>query len=99
MELMPERVQEALLGPRGQCTAMTSDGAARCKNRALPGAYVCKFHGGNGPLSKEAAIERIKVLIEPALDVLYRATRSAPKCDHCGRSDADRDPVALNAAK
>jgi hypothetical protein len=38
------------------------------------------------------------MLVEPALEVLYRATRNAPPCEHCGRSDADRDPTALRAA-
>ena len=42
--------------------------------------------------------ERLALLAEPALDVLYRATRNAPPCEVCGRSDADRDPNAIRAA-
>jgi hypothetical protein len=38
------------------------------------------------------------MLVEPALEVLYRATRNAPPCPVCGRSDADRDPTAVKAA-
>ena len=33
------------------------------------------------------------------MEVLYRATRSAPPCATCGRSDADRDPTAVRAAQ
>ncbi len=56
------------------------------------------MHGGGIPAVKQAAKERLLMLLEPALEVLYRATRSAPPCEHCGRSDADRDPTAVRAA-
>ena len=43
-------------------------------------------------------MERMALLLEPAMEVLFRATRNAEPCPHCGRSDADRDPVAVRAA-
>jgi riboflavin biosynthesis pyrimidine reductase len=60
--------------------------------------FVCALHGGKTPLAQQAAREFLDGLREPALEVLYRATRNAPPCEHCGRSDADRDPVAVRAA-
>ena len=56
------------------------------------------MHGGAISALQRAARERLLMLVEPALEVLYRATRSAPPCEHCGRSDADRDPTAVRAA-
>ncbi|HXG69765.1 MAG TPA: hypothetical protein VNJ04_04035 [Gemmatimonadaceae bacterium] len=39
------------------------------------------------------------ILAEPALDALLRALKTAPPCDVCGRSEADRDPVVIRAAQ
>jgi len=85
-----------LLGDR-QCTARNREGE-RCGRSSALGQFVCSAHGAKSPLSMRAGRERLLALAEPALDVLYRATRNAPPCEHCGRSDADRDPVALRAA-
>jgi len=38
-------------------------------------------------------------MVDPALDALLRALKTGPPCEHCGRSDADRDPVVLRAAQ
>jgi hypothetical protein len=59
---------------------------------------VCSSHGGKNPVVQKNARERLLMLVEPALEVLFRATRQAPPCEHCGRSDADRDPTAVRAA-
>ena len=88
--------RRVLLGKR-QCIG-TSRNGMRCRKSPLVGAFVCEDHGGNTPLSQKATKEFLNTLRYPALEVLYRATRNAPPCDHCGRSDADRDPVALKAA-
>ena len=85
-----------LLGDR-QCTARNREGE-RCGRSSALGQFVCSAHGAKSPLSMRAGRERLLALAEPALDVLYRATRNAPPCEHCGRSDADRDPVAVRAA-
>ena len=37
-----------------QCTAKSKQSGERCKNKALPGKNVCKFHGGNGGCPKGA---------------------------------------------
>jgi len=38
-------------------------------------------------------------MVEPALDALMRCLTAAPPCETCGRSDSDRDPAVINAAK
>jgi hypothetical protein len=48
---------------------------------------------------RKAARERLLAMVDPALDALLRILRVAPPCEHCGRSDADRDPVVLRAAQ
>ncbi len=88
--------RSVLLGDR-QCTAMNRKGN-RCGRASALGQFVCDHHGAKSPLSIQAGKERMATLVEPALDVLYRATRNAPPCEVCGRSDADRDPTAVRAA-
>jgi hypothetical protein len=84
------------LEPR-RCVA-TNRAGEQCRRAPIRGGAVCPMHGGGIPAVKQAAKERLLAMVEPALDVLYRATRSAPPCEHCGRSDADRDPTAVRAA-
>jgi hypothetical protein len=81
-----------------QCTSINRHGE-RCGHAAIAGGNVCHLHGGGTPDVIATAKRRLLAMVEPAFDVLDRATRSAPKCDKCGRSDSDRDPVALAAAK
>lgn len=95
-DLLSPHARSVLLGDR-QCTATARNGE-RCRRAPIPGGTVCVLHGGRTPLAQQAATEFMASLREPALGVLYRATRNAPPCEHCGRSDADRDPVALKAA-
>jgi hypothetical protein len=84
------------LGDR-RCTA-TNRAGQRCGRAAAPFQFVCDKHGAKAPLAQKAAKERMALLLEPAMEVLFRATRNAEPCPHCGRSDADRDPVAVRAA-
>jgi hypothetical protein len=93
---MSPHARTVLLGDR-RCTASNRQGE-RCGRASALGQFVCNAHGAKSPLSMRAGRERLLALAEPALGVLYRATRNAPPCEHCGRSDADRDPVAVRAA-
>lgn len=81
-----------------RCTATNRQGE-RCGKYAIPGGFVCAMHGGNKPTTRQAAQRRLLAMIEPALDALLRALRSAPPCPHCGRSDSDRDPATIRAAQ
>jgi hypothetical protein len=82
-----------------QCTAMSKQTGARCKRAPIVGGFVCDLHGGKIPAVQKSARERLQEMVDPALAALLRALRTAPPCEHCGRSDADRDPVVLRAAQ
>ena len=97
-QLIGVRARDHVGDTRRRCTATNREGQ-QCSNYPIPGGFVCTLHGGKLPLTIAAAKERLAILVEPALEVLYRATRNAPPCTTCGRSDADRDPVALRAAQ
>ena len=42
-----------------QCTATAKTTGERCKQPAVPGADVCRFHGGNASQVQEKAQERL----------------------------------------
>jgi hypothetical protein len=88
-----------VLGESRRCTATSKQTGERCGRPSSAGQFTCSLHGGKTPWGLKAGRERLMMLVEPALEVLYRATRSAPPCEVCGRSDADRDPTAVTAAK
>lgn len=56
-----------------QCTAMSKQAKRRCKQPAIPGGTVCRFHGGAAPQVRQAAKDRIAALVDPAIDALQRA--------------------------
>lgn len=97
-EFLSDHARSVLL-PDRRCTATSRSTGERCGRASALGQFVCDKHGAKAPLSIQAAKERMAILVEPAMEVLYRATRSAPPCEHCGRSDADRDPTAVRAAQ
>jgi hypothetical protein len=55
-----------------QCTARSKQSGQRCKQRVVPGAAVCHYHGGAAPQVKAAALERLRALQHPAIDRLAR---------------------------
>lgn len=97
-EFLSDHARSVLL-PDRRCTATSRSTGERCRKSSALGQFVCDQHGAKSPLSIQAAKERMAILVEPAMEVLYRATRSAPPCETCGRSDADRDPTAVRAAQ
>jgi hypothetical protein len=68
----------AVPGNTERCKAVKKVNNEQCKNKPLPGATVCKHHGGNSPQVKRSAQEWIDtvapqmvgVLEEIAMDVL-----------------------------
>src|SRR5688572_203170 len=82
-----------------QCTATSKQTGERCKRAPIVGGFVCDIHGGKIPAVRKSARERLLAMVDPARDALLRALRTGPPCEHCGRSDADRDPVVLRAAQ
>ena len=53
-----------------QCTAKSKRSQERCRRSAVPGATVCKMHGGAIPAVKAKANLRLLSLVEPAIGVL-----------------------------
>lgn len=83
-----------------QCTAKAKTTGERCTRHALIGGFVCGFHGGNAPQVQAARRERLLAMADPAIAALQRALVShGPPCEHCGRSDGDRDPNVIRAAQ
>jgi hypothetical protein len=81
---------------RRLCNATNRNGAP-CGRTPLIGGVRCQFHGGASPVAEQARRERLLAMVDPALDRLLRMFESAPPCETCGRSDADRDPTVLKA--
>ena len=75
-----------------QCSAKSKQTGKRCKQKAVPGAVVCHYHGGAAPQVERCARERLAAMVDPALDALHRILKADTK---------DRIPkaVVLNAAK
>jgi len=49
-----------------RCTATASSTGERCKNSAIPGGNVCRFHGGSAPQVKKKAQERLEEMADAA---------------------------------
>ena len=50
-----------------RCTATASSTGERCKQPAIPGGNVCRFHGGSAPQVEEKANERLERLARELL--------------------------------
>lgn len=100
-DLIQRRTAAADLGGlTRQCTATAKTTGERCTRHALIGGFVCGFHGGNAPQVQAARRERLLAMADPAIAALQRALEShGPPCEHCGRSDGDRDPNVIRAAQ
>lgn len=49
----------------------------QCKNYALPGATLCRKHGGNAPHIQRAARERFNDMIDPMINITARMAEDA----------------------
>ena len=58
-----------------QCVAHSRSGE-QCKNGALPGATVCRMHGGAAPQVKAKAAERLKQARDLVLEKFVEYTRA-----------------------
>ncbi len=73
-----------------QCTAHRKTGT-QCKNGAIPGGAVCRYHGGAAPQVKAKAELRVKEALEAMLP--NGITRYGKLIE------SEQDSVALNAVK
>lgn len=62
-------------GPR--CRARAVSTGEQCGNPAIPGAVVCKYHGGAAPQVRAKAQLRLVELIDPAIATLAREMTTA----------------------
>lgn len=51
----------------GKCTAHSKQTGLRCKQPAIQGGSVCRFHGGAAPQVKAKAMERLLAIQAPAI--------------------------------
>jgi hypothetical protein len=52
------------------CTARSKSSGKACRQPAIPGGTVCRYHGGAAPQVKAAAMDRLRALQHPAIDRL-----------------------------
>ena len=64
----PMRSPDPMSRPR--CTAHSKQTGLQCKRTPIPGGTVCRYHGGAAPQVKQAALERLMALQNPAIDRL-----------------------------
>jgi len=55
-----------------KCTAHSKQSGAPCKQPAIAGGRVCRYHGGAAPQVKRSAQERLALLVDPAIDQLTK---------------------------
>jgi hypothetical protein len=84
--------------PARQCTA-TNRAGERCRRQPIAGGDVCILHGGAAPQVQRSARQRLLAGADLAIDYLLNLLTPKPPCEHCGRSDADRDPVVVRACQ
>lgn len=70
-----------------------------CGRAPIRGGDVCILHGGAAPQVQESARRRLLRGADLAIDYLLNLLEPKPPCEHCGRSDADRDPVVVRACQ
>lgn len=94
----PERVAD---GPAHRCTAWSRTAGEQCRQPAIPGGTVCRFHGGASPDVKRKAALRLASLVDPAIATLGRemvkAERSADR-QRAANSILDRAGISRAAS-
>jgi hypothetical protein len=54
----------------GRCHAHSKQTGKPCRQPAIAGGAVCRFHGGAAPQVKQKALDRLMALQHPAIDRL-----------------------------
>lgn len=74
------RKQAAAAGlPTRQCHAKAKSSGQQCTREAVPGATVCRHHGGAAPQVQRKAALRLLELVDPAISTLAREMVQADK--------------------
>lgn len=66
------------------CRATSKSTGKRCARRPVPGATVCRIHGGAAPQVQRKATLRLLELVDPAIATLAR-TMTDPNAPHAAR--------------
>lgn len=94
----PTAIEE---GPAHRCTAWSRTAGERCRQPAIPGGTVCRFHGGGNPDVKRKAALRLAALVDPAIATLGRemvkADRSSDR-QRAANSILDRAGISRAAS-
>jgi hypothetical protein len=64
-----------------RCTAHGRTSGKPCRNWPVPGATVCRLHGGSAPQVREAARQRLLAMLNPALAELQKILRKPETSD------------------
>lgn len=64
---------------RPRCSARSKGTGEQCKQSAIAGGTVCRFHGGGAPNVKRKAALRLAALVDPAIGTLAREMVKADK--------------------
>lgn len=59
-----------------KCSAKSKQSGKPCKQPAIPGGTVCRFHGGSAPQVIRSAKERLAALVDPAIARLAKLLKS-----------------------
>jgi len=64
---------------RPRCSARSKGTGEQCRQTAIAGGTVCRFHGGGAPNVKRKAALRLAALVDPAIATLGREMVKAEK--------------------
>lgn len=94
-----ERAERRPYGPLSVRCRGTNRAGEPCGRAPIRGGDVCILHGGAAPQVQRSAKMRLMAGADLAIDYLLNLLEPKPPCEHCGRSDADRDPVVVRACQ
>lgn len=81
-------------GPKHRCKAKSKSSGNQCRQSAIPGGTVCRYHGGAAPQVKRAAALRLAQLVDPAIDAqayLLKQTKHLPSKLGAAKDVLDRN--------
>lgn len=84
--------------PVGRCSATNRQGN-RCGQAAIPGGFVCRFHGGSAPQVRAAARRRLMALAPKALDTIAKLLDAESESVRYRASADLLDRLGLSAAQ
>ena len=87
MAAVDPMAEKSIIG-KHHCTARSKQTGHRCRQPAIPGGNVCRYHGGAAPQVQQAARLRLAALVDPALNQLAKLLQ-----------DGEHPSVALSAVK